>query len=82
MSVDVIIIAIFIIVVIMMISQYIDSITPKLKDILSISNTIPCDKIVVYRNGKLLRNYVWIAYINNTVQYTEFKDGILYISIN
>lgn len=82
MSVDGIIIAIFIIVVIIMISQYIDSITPKLKDILSISNTIPCYKIVVYRNGKRLRYEAWISYINNSVKYTEFNNGVLYIRIS
>lgn len=72
----------FIIVAIILIAQYFDNNTPKLIDILTIASTIPCYEIVVYRNGKRLRYEAWISYINNSVKYTEFNDGVLYVTIS
>lgn len=78
---NVLIMATFIIVAIILIAQYFDNTIPKLIDILTIACTIPCYEIVVYRNGKRLNYVSWIKYINNSIKYVKFNKGVLYITI-
>lgn len=75
-------IATFAIVSLMMIEQYLDSFGPKLKDVLSLVNIFPCYGVKVYRKGKLLRRKEWLEFLTSSVHYSEFTDGILYISID
>lgn len=72
----------FIMVSIMMIEQYLDSFASKLKDVLSLVNILHCNEVKVYRRGKLLKRSEWFEYLTSSVHYSEFKDGILYISID
>nr|DAG33429.1 MAG TPA: hypothetical protein [Bacteriophage sp.] len=74
-------IATFVIVVVLMISQYLDTSTPKLSDVLALLNIQPCYEVKVYRNGKRLRRNEYMVYLTSSVHYIEFKDGILYIQI-
>ena len=76
------IIAIFFMIAIMMVIQFLDSSTPKLADILAIVNIFPCYQVIVYRNGKRIKRTEWFEYLTSSVHYSEFKDGILYISID
>ena len=71
----------FIMVTIMMISQYIDSEVPRVCDVLQLMNVLPCDEIKAYRNGMRLRTSEVIQHINSRVKAHEMKDGILYIEI-
>ena len=72
----------FVIVSIMMITQMIDSFVPKLGDVISIVNILPCYEVIVYRRGKRLKRIEWIEYFTSSVGYIELKDGILYIQIS
>lgn len=76
-----IVMATFIMVTIMMISQYIDGEVPRLCDVLQLMKVLPCYEIKVYRNGKRLRTSEVIQHINSHVKAHEMKDGILYIEI-
>ena len=76
------IIAIFFMIAIMMVIQFFDSSAPKLRDVLSLVNIFPCYEVKVYRKGKLLKRKEWFEYLTSSVHYSEFKDGILYISID
>lgn len=76
------IIATFFMVSIMMVIQFLDSSTPKLADILAIVNIFPCYQVIVYRNGNPIKRSEWLEYLTSSVHYSEFKDGILYISID
>jgi hypothetical protein len=76
-----IVMATFIMVTIMMISQYIDGEVPRVCDVLQLMNVLPCYEIKVYRNGKRLRTSEVIQHINSHVKAHEMKDGILYIEI-
>lgn len=71
----------FITTTLMMIMHIVESITPTLGNMLMIANTFPCYAIKVYQNDKLLRDSVWIKYINHSVVYYELKDGVLYLRI-
>ena len=71
----------FIIVTIMMISQYLDSEVPRVCDVIQLMNVLPCYEIKAYRNGKRLRTSELIQHINSHVKAHEMKDGILYIEI-
>lgn len=71
----------FIMVSIMMISQYIDSSVPKLCDVLQLMNVLPCYEIKAYKNGKRVKTSELIQHINSPVKAHEMKDGILYIEI-
>lgn len=75
------VIATFIMSTIMMISQYIDSEVPKVRDILQLMNIMPCYEIKAFKNGKRLRTNDLIEYINSPVKAHELKNGILYIEI-
>lgn len=71
----------FIMVSIMMISQYIDSSVPKVCDVLQLMNILPCYEIKAYKNGKRIKTSELIQHINSPVKAHEMKDGILYIEI-
>lgn len=75
------IIVTFVIVSLMMIIQLLDSFAPKLGDVISIVNILPYYELIVYKRGKRLRRIEWLEYLTSSVQYIEFKDGILYIQI-
>lgn len=71
----------FIMVTIMMISQYIDSSVPKVCDVLQLMNILPCHEIKAYKNGKRMKTSELIQHINSPVKAHEMKEGILYIEI-
>lgn len=74
-------IVIFIMVSIMAISQYIDSCTPKVGDVLEIMNILPCYEIKAFKNGKRIHTRELINYINSPVKAHQISNGILYIEI-
>lgn len=71
----------FIMISIMMISQYIDSSVPKVCNVLQLMNVLPCYEIKAYRGGRRIKTSELIQYINSPVKAHEMKDGILYIEI-
>lgn len=71
----------FIMITIVMISQYIDSSVPKVSDVLQLMNILPCYEIKAYKNGKRIKTSELIQYINSPVKEHEMKEGILYIEI-
>lgn len=73
--------ATFIMVSIMMISQYIDSSLPKVIDVIQLMNVLPCYEIKAYKNGKSIKTSELIQHINSPVKAHEMKEGILYIEI-
>lgn len=75
-------IATFVIVVLIMIEQYLDSFAPKLIEVLAVLNVLPYYEVRVYRYDKRLKRNEWLEYLTSPVQYSEFKDGILYIQIS
>ena len=75
------VIATFVMVAIMMISQYIDSEVPKVCDVLQIMNILPCYEIKAFKNGKRIKTSELIQHVNSPVKAHEMKDGILYIEI-
>lgn len=72
----------FVMVAIMMISQYIDSEVPRLCDVLQIINILPCYEIKAFKNGKRLRTSELLQHINSPVKAYQIKAGILYIEIS
>ena len=74
-------IATFIMVTIIMISDYIDSTQPKLSDVLGLMNLLPIHAIKAYKDGKRLKYAELIQYIASPVKEYMIKDGILYIEI-
>lgn len=78
---EVIVIATFVMVTIVMISQYIDSEVPKVRDVLQLMNILPCYEVKAYRDGKCLRTSELIQHINSPVKAHQMKEGILYIEI-
>lgn len=78
---EVLVIVTFVMVAIIMISQYIDTEVPKLCDVLQIMNILPCYEIKAYKNGKRLRTSELLQHINSPVKAHQIKDGILYIEI-
>ena len=73
--------ATFVMVAIIMISQYIDSEVPKVCDVLQLMNVLPCYEVKAYKNGKRIKTSELIQHINSPVKAHEMKDGILYIEI-
>lgn len=71
----------FIMISIMMVSQYIDSSVPKVCDVLQLMNVLPCYEIKAYRGGRRIKTSELIQHINSPVKAHEMKDGILYIEI-
>lgn len=78
---DAIVMTTFVMVAIMMISQYIDSEVPKVCDVLQLMNVLPCYEIKAYKNGKRMKTSELIQHINSPVKAHEMKEGILYIEI-
>lgn len=78
---EVLVIATFVIVTIIMISQYIDSEVPKVCDVLQLMNILPCHEIKAFRNGKRINTSELIQHINSPVKVHRMKEGILYIEI-
>ena len=78
---EVLVIVTFVMVAIIMISQYIDSEVPKLCDVLQIMNILPCYEIKAFKNGKRLRTSELLQHINSPVKAHQMKEGILYIEI-
>lgn len=75
------IMATFIMISIIMISQYIDSSVPKVCDVLQLMNVLPCYEVKAYKNGKRIKTSELIQHINSPVKAHEMKEGILYIEI-
>lgn len=73
--------ATFIMITIMMISQYIDSEVPRVCDVLQLMNILSCYEIKAFKNGKRIKTSELTQYINSPVKDHELKDGILYIEI-
>lgn len=71
----------FIMVTIMMISQYIDSSVPKVRDVLQLMNILPCHQIKLYKNGRRMKTSELMQHINSPVKGYELKEGILYVVI-
>ncbi len=78
---NVLVMVTFIMLSIMMISQYIDSAVPKVCDVLQLMNILPCYEIKAFKNGKRIKTSGLIQHINSPVKAHELKDGILYIEI-
>lgn len=76
-----IVIATFIMVSIMMITQYIDREVSRLCDVLQLMNILPCYEIKAFKNGKRIKTSGLIQHIKSHVKAYEIKDGILYIEI-
>lgn len=71
----------FVMVAIMMISQYIDSEVPKVCDVLQLMNVLSCYEIKAYKNEKRIKTSELIQHLNSHVKAYEMKEGILYIEI-
>ena len=78
---DAIVMTTFVMVTIMMISQYIDSEVPKVCDVLQLMNVLPCYEIKAYKNEKRIKTSELIQHLNSHVKGYEMKEGILYIEI-
>lgn len=78
---EVLVIVTFVMVTIIVISQYIDSEVPRVRDVLLLTYVLPCHKIIAYKNGRRIKTSELIQRINSPVKGHEMKDGILYISI-
>lgn len=76
-----IVIATYIMISIIMISQYIDSKVPRVSDVLQLMNIFPCNEIKAFKNGKRMKTSELIQHINSQVKAHEMKNGILYIEI-
>ena len=73
--------ATFVMVAIIMISQYIDSEVPKVYEVLQLMNALPCYEIKAFKNGTRIKTRELIQYINSPVKAHEMKEGILYIEL-
>lgn len=73
--------AAFIMVTIIMISQYIDSEVPRVCDVLQLMYVLPCYEVKAYRGRKALKTSELIQYINSHVKAYQMTEGILYIEI-
>lgn len=73
--------ATFVMITIIMISQYINDHIPKVIDVLQLMNVLPCYEVKAYRDGKHLKTSVLIQQINRPVKAYQMREGILYIEI-
>lgn len=73
--------ATFIMVAIIMISQYLDSEVPRVYEVLQLMNVLPCYEIQAFKNGRRIRTSELIEHLNSRVKAHEMKEGILYIVI-
>lgn len=71
----------FVMVTIIMISQYINSEVPRVCDVLQLMYVLPCYEVKAYKNGKRIKTSELIQHINSPVKAHEMKEGILYIEI-
>lgn len=71
----------FVMVTIIMISQYINDHVPKVIDVLQLMSVLPCYEVKAYRDGKHLKTSELIQQINRPVKGYQMSDGILYIEI-
>nr|DAP65741.1 MAG TPA: hypothetical protein [Caudoviricetes sp.] len=78
---EVLVIVTFVMVAIIMISQYIDTEVPKVCDVLQLMNILPCYKIKAFKNGKHIKTSELIHHVNSPVKALEMKEGTLYIEI-
>lgn len=78
---EVIVILTFIMVAIIMISQYINSEVVRVCDVLQLMNVLPCYEIKAFKNGKCIKTSELIQNLNSVVKAYKMKDGILYIEI-
>lgn len=78
---EVLVIVTFVMVTIIMISQYIDSEVPKVCDVLQLMYVLPCYEVKAYKNGKRIKTSELIQHINSPVKAHEMIEGILRIEI-
>ena len=78
---EVLVIVTFVMVAIIMISQYMNSEVPRVSDVLLLMYILPCYKIKAFKNGKRINSSELIHHINSPVKAHEMKEGILYIEI-
>ena len=71
----------FVIITIIMISQYINDHVPKVIDVLQLMTVLPCYEVKAYRDGKHLKTSELIQQINRPVKAYQMREGILYIEI-
>lgn len=71
----------FVMITIIMISQYINDNVPKVIDVLQLMNVLPCYEVKAYREGKRLKTSELIHQINRPVKAYQMREGILYIEI-
>lgn len=76
-----IVIATFVMITIIMISQYIDNNLAKVSDVLQLMNVLPCYEVKAYRDGKRLKTIELGKYINSPVKDFWLKEGVLYLEI-
>lgn len=76
-----IVMATFVMITIIMISQYINENVPKVIDVIQLMNVLPCYEVKAYRGGRRIKTSELIQHINSHVKAHEMKDGILYIEI-
>lgn len=76
-----IVMATFVMITIIMISQYINDNVPKVIDVLQLMNVLPCYEVKAYRDGKHLKTSELIQQINRPVKAYQMTEGILYIEI-
>lgn len=75
------IMATFVMVTIIMITQYNESEVPRVCDVLQLTHVLPCYEVKAYKNGKRIKTSELIQHINSPVKAHEMKEGILYIEI-
>lgn len=73
--------ATFVMVMIIMIRQYINSEVPKVCDVLQLIYVLPCYEVKAYKKGKHIKTSELIQHINSPVKAHEMTEGILYIEI-
>lgn len=78
---EALVIGTFVIVSIILISQYIDTEVPRVCDVLQLMNILPCYEIKAFKNGKRINTSELIQNVNSPVKAHEMKEGILYIEI-
>jgi hypothetical protein len=76
-----IVMATFVMITIIMISQYINDNVPKVIDVLQLMSVLPCYEVKAYRDGKHLKTSELIQQINRRVKAYQMTEGILYIEI-
>lgn len=76
-----IVMATFVMITIIMISQYINDHVPKVIDVLQLMNVLPCYEVKAYRDGRRLKTKEMIQQINRPVKAYQMREGILYIEI-